>query len=651
MIEQYADDDERLDRLPAHVLELRERARRDFPFFAERFLKIKPKVDLQRAGEHSGPLIPFTLNEAQREVWATIALRWSQGRTPKPVVLKARQVGISTLVCGIVFWLMWRQMYTKAAIVAYRKDTTLKELNETFNTFYESLPENYRPRLRQNRRSGRIAKNEVYFDDRKADCMFVVQTPGAMRGVARDVVLCTEVSFYKEPDEFFGGFLPAMSSSPTSLIVRESSPADGYFRDIYESAKRENTDADAKFIPWWFMRQLYAKPLIHKGRYLYDARTERRIRFSAADRKEQEALSRMAARLDRPPITDEQMYWRQCEIDETYEGDEEFFNQEYPRDDVSAFERATRSVFKVALPLVRKTSEEMYDLYPDAAMYTVRSSTYGDPAAEQIIELIDEPRPGWIDQERRPGLMVIREPEPGQTYTIGADVADDADDSEDDNKHAFSVACVYCCNTREQVAEWRGHIDPHDWGDELVKLGYLYNTALLCVERNNMGVASEGRIRSLNYPMRFRWPDMNVGAHKLTNKEMWETNSRTKMLMIGALRQWMRDGLFIVRSPGLADELAHYVIKGNRFVSDDRESDRIIAAALAVQAVEQTEFRYKSIVLGANGSIPDRAAAGAAQRILRSRNHMRFSAPPELPEEMEELQDLRVSDIYEGVLL
>ncbi|MFI5239472.1 MAG: hypothetical protein ACHQQP_06645 [Gemmatimonadales bacterium] len=562
------------------------------------------------------------------------------------VILKARQFGISTFFCAWIFWQMWRKMYTKAAIVAFRRDTTLKELNETMATFYSSFPPNFRPRLRQHRKNARVGKEELYFDDRKADCMFVVQAPDAMRGVAREVVLTTEVSFYKEAAEFYGGFLPAMIKGTSRTLVLESSAADGYFREQYEAAKESRGTRRAIFLPWWFVPSLYARALTRRGKRLFDARTDDPVRFMPSERKEQEALSRMAAKVGRPPVTDEQMYWRQDIIDQEYNGDEEFFNQEYPRDDVSAFERATSSAFKIALPLVRKTSEEAFTLYPNAGMGLLQSRTYVDPTADQIIEFEPEQRIGWIDQERRGGLLLIREPVAGYTYTIGADVASDVQEDESDSERAFSTGCVYCCNTREQVAEWRGHIDPHDWGDELVKLGYYYNTAMICVERNNMGVTTEDRIkRYLNYPIRFRWPDMNTGMSAFTKKEMWETNSRTKILMMGVLKQWLRDGLFIVRSPGLAFELAHYQIKNGRYQNGDTFSDRIIAAALAIQCVEQTDFAYKAIVLAANGETPLSADGAAARELKRSKGSP-VKVADELPDEFGSISS-RVSDLWE----
>ena len=189
------------------------RLKSDFEFFCAEMLKINPKVKELATSSSRGVLIPFVWNKAQRRAWRLMQRLLAKGLPLKIVVLKARQVGISTFFCAYLFWQMWRQKNYRAGVVAYEKQTTLKELNETMATFYDGLPDEYKPKLRA-AGGKRVSKEEVYFDDRKSNCMFVVQTPKAIRGVARDGVLTTEVAFFDEPDEFYGGFLPAMSAGP-----------------------------------------------------------------------------------------------------------------------------------------------------------------------------------------------------------------------------------------------------------------------------------------------------------------------------------------------------------------------------------------------------------------------------------------------------
>jgi hypothetical protein len=623
--------------------QVRDRARRDFRFFATNFLKIKPKSELL-AGQEYAPIVPFRFNRPQQIVLKVMYEMLEAGLPVEIVILKARQFGISTLFCAWLYWIMWRMMHVGAAVVAQKKKT-LRELNETMNTFYTYMPDGMKPRLLAGNAS-RVSQEMMYFDDRKSECWFVTQEPDAMRGPARHAVLTTEVGSYRNADEFYGSFLPTMSPSPFKTLIFESSAADGYLRDIYTEAKSESSPRRAIFLPWFIYPELYSREIERRGKAWYDKLTGAKVTFANEERREQAFCTKVNEKVfGLPPVTDAQMWWRRVEIETKYQGDEEYFNQEFPRDDESCFERATYSAFKAALPEARRTSEEAEEKY-EPRMGILRSSTYTNPSLTQIVSFEDERKSGWIDQVHRPGLLLIAEPEPGKTYTIGADVAADNEAREDeDDESAYSVACVYCCDTREQVAEWRGNIDPYDFGNEIVKLGYYFNTGMICIERNNMGQVTEHNIISdLHYPNLFRWPDMNAGGNKLTKKWMWETNSRTKMLMMSELKRWIRDGLFIVRSTGLASELSTYQIRNDRYeCAAGTHSDRIIAACLCVQAVAQTGYGM-ALVLGSAGPSPTEAQ-GAAARYVKPKGLPR-PVPSQLPDGFDDGTPLQIDRSY-----
>jgi len=623
------------------------RLRSDFRYFCETKLKINPKIkELVAGSDNTGPLIPFIWNKAQVHVWNIMCDLLRRKQPLKLVVLKARQVGISTFFCAYLFWQMWRQNRYRGAVVAYEKKTTLKELNQTMSTFYEALPEGYKPALRQKHAGATINKEDVFFADRQSYCDFIVQTPKAIRGVPKDGVLCTETSFYDEAAEFFGGFLPAMGKGPSAILVMESSPEDGWFKDTYFHAKDGDNDRTAIFIPWWMCDDIYSRKLLKKGNKFIDAETKKVVHIPTDMRKKQRHLTRLAKQRGLPPITDEQIWWWMCYCESEYQGDTEWMQQEFPDDDVTAFQRASRSAFKTCMPMVNKTVEEAEEIY-DVKIGTLYSDTYVDASAEQHVEFHEEEKHGWINQTSRPGLIMWEPPQPGYTYTVGADVADAEGEEDEDGERAFSVISVYCCNTHDQVAEWRGHIDPHALGDEIAKVGYFYNTALVVPERNNMGVLTEHRLKNeLHYPMLFRWPDWNIGPEALTKKVSWETNARTKPIMIGMLREWCRDGLFRVRSPGLQGEMSSYRVVRGKFQTRDDFADRIIAAALCVQGVMQTEFAHKAIVLGSPDVRPVNTAQGAALKSLRGAAKPRQPGN-QLPSEFDDMPRQQVEDVFD----
>lgn len=639
----------------------RKRLRSDFPWFCSTLLKINPKIkELVKAREEgdntaaAGPLIPFIWNEAQKEVWRVMCEQIALGRPHRYAILKARQVGISTLFCAFLFWQMWRQLHYRASIVAYEKKTTLAELQETMATFYDSLPAGFRPKLRPGGKDRGIGLGDTYFDDRKSRCKYIVQKKGAGRGIASDGVLCTEVSFYDQADEFFGGFEPTMGEGPNALMVMESSPEDGYFKNRYLDFKSDGVYRRAIFIPWWMVFDLYSRAIIVKGGKKFDAESGEPVYLTPQVRRKQRELSRLADKIGRPGITDEQMWWWSWTCDTKYDGDAEWMQQEFPDDDVTAFQKNSRSAFKSCLDQVHRTTSEVEEVYPDApgAGY-LSSPDYTTPYKDAYsVTFEPEPKEGYIDQEGRPGWFLLEPPVPGYSYIVGSDVADGEGEDDEEGERAFSTVKVYCCNTREEVAWWRGHIDPTDLGDVIVIGGYFYNTAHVIVERNNMGRLTEHRIKSqLKYPLHriFKWPDWNVGPEAYKGKQtMWETNASTKPILIGVFRQWIRDGLFIVRDPALEWELSHYQVVKGKFKPVGAFADRIIAGALCVQCIEQTDWHYRNIVQGGSAVRPSTGAHGAASRILRS-----SKVPPrptdELPDELAALGVgvSRVDDIWD----
>jgi hypothetical protein len=330
------------------------------------------------------------------------------------------------------------------------------------------------------------------------------------------------------------------------------------------------------------------------------------------------------------------MAWWHYTCDSEYDGDEEWMMQEFPRDDISAFERSVRGVFKSVLPIVRNSVEATLTdpAFADALVGTISSETVADTTRESHVIKVEEDDD--VNMTDAPGIAVFKFPVSGYVYAIGVDVADEMGTAADEDDAAFSVICVYCCNTREQVAEWRGSIDPHDLGDVIAAIGYWYNSGLVNVEYNNMGITTIDRLtKYLEYPNRFRWPKFDE-AGKLTKKEMWWTDEKTKQLAIGSLRHAIRHGLFIVRSPGLQEELTAYQVKKGHFTAGpDSYADRIMAAALAWQAVEQTDYGMAQ-VLGAQPPTAVDNALGQARRILATATPGALVTPPKtLPDEFD----------------
>lgn len=652
-----------MDALTPQQIAWRDRALADYEFFC-RHLQIRIK-DERPDSNVEGQLGPFIWRPAQRVVWAWMCMQMRKGMPIDLVVLKARQFGISTFFCAWLFWHMWRKNQIRTMIAVAKKGAQMNVMMETMDRFYQSLPEGFRPTLRS-KGGERLSKEEVYFDDRKSGANIVAaDLKDSGRSDALDHAFWTEVGSCRRAEEFSKEFIPAMGQRKDTTLVLESTAAPGYFRSKYVGAKSRDAGI---FLPWSAAPEMYSRKLFTdtKGgrKILRDAKTEEIVQITKVDRKEMEFLSRQHEQINDiigkdilMPVTEEQMWWWHWYCDTQYEGDEDFMRQEFPRDDISAFEYGAVSAFKMCLPIIRKSVEDGLLECPDAAngLLTAHTDIADTSVEEHLITFEEEDRHSRFFQEEEPGLAIFTPPVPGYIYTIGVDVADDVGTAQDEGEANFSVICVFCCNTREQVAEWRGQMDPHSFGDEVAKVGYFYNTALVCVEYNNIGVTTIDRLtKYLQYPNRFKWPIFDEAGKLHKKKEMWVTRSDTKALMITHLRHAIRNGLFVVRSPGLQEELMGYQKVGSSYEpGPDTFADRIIAAALAFQSVEQTDYGMAELL----GSRAEKqlSSAGQAEKFVSQTARSPFTpVPRSMGVEFDDLAMQHVEDndwIFQGAQL
>lgn len=174
-------------------------------------------------------------------------------------------------------------------------------------------------------------------------------------------------------------------------------------------------------------------------------------------------------------------------------------------------------------------------------------------------------------------LRIWRHPQQGHTYVIGADIAEGLKDG------CYSTAEVIDVNTKEQVAEYHGHLPPAEFGNVLYDLGRFYNTALLVPEAwPGVGGVTTQKLLDLKYPNMYR---REKGDYSHKSKEQlvgWETTSKTRPLMIHKLAEGIRDYAFKIRSNMLIDEMRSFVYDGQDMGPQEGcFSDLIIAFGIA----------------------------------------------------------------------
>lgn len=563
----------------------------DFPTFCALVLKVRPKG--------GGWLARFLFNQVQRRMWRAITRCVAEGRPIWFVVLKFRQAGMSTFWCAWLFWQMWRQKDIQEMVVAHQL-ATAETMIETQRVFYDELPEIFKPDLREGNHGASIPRGEIYFKDRRSWQMVHLSKNVDPRGQQVTHVLETELAMYHNPSELNGALLPQLpaigseASLRSSFIIESTPKGQNDFYDYYKRAKEGKAGLfQAIFFPWFLFDEQYAMPC------------PAGFKLNKEERDEQKRLSQMRKYDYSPedgggvPVTDEQMCWRRETIRSHYNDNEEMFDQEYPSDEESCWLLSEKSVFK-------DFGRDLLEMCDQARTYAqlawsgvsvdgetvkangpMRVKLLPNVERDKLFTPIDPHVPYEIHAHGR--WLVWEPPVRGHKYCIGGDPAMGVDGGDN------SCCSVIDVTEGRQVAEWTDNVGPEEMAIQMAAAGYWYNQALLVPEVNSLGFVLLNRLtRSISYPLLYKWPKWDE-VNKYSPKRGFETNNRTKQLMVAAMVHYFEHRIVTIASRDLLGELSVFEQKsedGGQYVvfgaQKGRHDDRVMAFGMALMGIEQT---------------------------------------------------------------
>lgn len=202
------------------------------------------------------------------------------------------------------------------------------------------------------------------------------------------------------------------------------------------------------------------------------------------------------------------------------------------------------------------------------------------------------PPAGWPDVLKsgridHRNLTVYSLPVPGEEYIIAADVAEGLEHGD------FSAAPVINRRTGEEVACLHGHWEPDTFAGHLASLGWLYNTALIAVERNNHGHAVLATLRGsdINYPRI---------AQGLDDRPGWLSNVKTKPESVDILGAALRDQTITIRSQATLDEMQIYKVlaDGKTGAPEGYHDDLVMAWAIGLAVIRMIPVAQPGCVGG-----------------------------------------------------
>lgn len=511
--------------------------REHFPTFAERFLKIKTK---------SGEVIPFRLNYAQRILWKAIKKQIDAGQPVRIIILKARQMGMSTFVQGYLLWKAITCEGHNGLVVAHQEDAA-SELFAKIELMYRLLPDELRAELESVKDTKRQGKKLGFGGD--LNTLLYVDTannPALGRGQTFQHVHLSEMAFYQKPDEIMFGLNMSVPNSPDTTIIIEST-ANGmgnYFQKMWASAVEGENSYAPVFLAWCDDDTYRIEP------------------------PEDFELTKDEKKIKREhKLDDAQMYWRRTAIMDGCDGDELKFQQENPISPEEAF-------LISGLPYFNRDAMKHYR---DQCISPLEDEVV--EGKEGFIEVVN----GKPTFQKIPGgaWRIWEAPKKGRSYVIGADPAGGS-------ARDFSGAHVLDLLSMKVVATFRGKIDPFEFARQLKWMGLAYNKALLAVEKNGEGRAVVLKlVNDMQYPRMFYHTTEENWNGGVQQSWGWSTNMKTRPAMIAQLGEVLRERVLKLYDSRTMDDIETFVrVDGTKIAqaAEGAWDDMVMSLAIATSS-------------------------------------------------------------------
>lgn len=518
--------------------------------YIERFLKIRNKA---------GKVVPLKLNKPQQKLYAVFKQQWDAGKPVRIIILKARQMGFSTLTEAIFFFLTATARMVHTLIVAHTAEST-GNLFRMAKLFYDELPPALKPAM--------LASNaqELEFDKSPR-----AEGPPGLRsrircataggsGIGRSFTFqylhLSEFAFWPGKKMVtFTGLVQAVPDLPETAIVIESTP-NGFeeFKKMWDTAVQAQRDGIDGYIPvffaWFEMEEYRRKP----GPDFVRTPEEQEL-------------------ADTFGLDDEQLAWRRWCIAVNCGGDINLFHQEYPATPEEAFISTGSCVFDQAA-LVLRIEAVRGDKWVRGS-FRITKGVDG--------RILDS---RWAEDPKG-AIRIRKQPEEYVPYVIGGDTAGVGSD--------WFVGQVLDNRTGEQVAVLHQQFGEREYAEQMYCLGMHYNKALIGVE-TNYSTFPEAVLEELGYPKLYVRERYDTFSKTIVNAYGFQTSSKTRPFIIDKLKDVARESLETVTDMQTLQEMLTFVYDENRRPEavDGEHDDLVMALSIAHGIRNQQSFAAKT---------------------------------------------------------
>lgn len=502
----------------------------NFREFAPKFLKIKNKRQ---------EIVPFKLNTIQNKFLDVFEMLEARGKPIRIIVLKARKMGISTLVEGIFYHRTTTQFNVKTNITAHEIDAS-NNLFEMCKLFHDETDKAMQPIIRHSN------AKELSFE--KLRSLITIKTAEGGGNVGRSDTINnlhgSEVAFWGKPKHTLNALLNAVPKEPGSCVILESTAngLGGEFYNRWDAAKKGESEYYPVFLAWWEMPEY---------RIEFDNEYMKEMFVKSLDEEEKE-LQKLYN------LAPEQLHWRRDTIKNECGGDIMLFRQENPSNDIECFIASGRPVFDPVICRRRweKASEEKFlqgnlEFIRDSNLAVIGIKFV--PDEKGFLRIYHDIKISPYDKLR---------------FCAGSDVAEGLEQGD------FSTIAVWDRKYKRVALEWYGHIDPDLLALEQLKIKLFLKECYFCTERNNHGLTTIVGAFKYGVPQ-YSKQEFDGGYQKDTDHIGYRTESRdSKEWVIDMLKEKIREDNLNSNSIIFWEESLTFVTNSKgRMQAQDKDKD------------------------------------------------------------------------------
>ena len=489
--------------------------------YIENFMKVVNKL---------GKLVPFKLNPQQKTLL--------QDMEKYNIVLKSRQLGITTLSCAYSIYLACTNSNTTCLLVSYSIDSATS-IFEKLKQLYNDLPSALQVET--------IAKNkkELKFVNGSRIICATCGSKDVARGLTIRFAHLSEIGFMKDTiDRQLLAIEQALT--PNGKIILEST-ANGlnYFSELWNKAERKENLYKPFFFSWIDDKIMFAdeyKMFCDRYKNQY----KKLPTLDELDEKEKNLYGQGASI--------EQLVWRRLKIANSSETS---FTQEFPSNPIEAFVSTGNNIF---------SAEKIHE----------RLTNIGE------VQTVNKPNnlPVSLSPWFNRGFSLWETPKVKQKYYIGVDTGEGLGQ----DYSAFQVLT----EDGRQVAEFKSNkIKPFQYAELVNDIGIYFNKALLVVEKASAGHTVVDKLKNdYKYANMYKYKEYDARGNA-KKKVGFVTNSKTKPLMINNYVELFETNQICINSKDLLSEMKLFSFKdGKMEATFGNHDDLVLSMAMALEGIK-----------------------------------------------------------------